>query len=167
MSKYIFTGTTAMKACKQFNKEIDILVNKEYNNCTVSFLESEQPVYGDYDLAETNEKLNIIYNNIANIKSAIRSFNMTEIGPKTGKTIDTILVLLPMLNNRKLNLERLRMLNKVSRKTVNGVTEYTHINYSLEEADEAYQTLTEQITDMQDDLNYLNSTKTFEVELED
>lgn len=165
MIKKIFTGNTAMKTCTQYNKEIDSIYSKERNSCTSTYLEGEKPTPSNYNFMGTENDLDIYFKNITIIKNALRKFNMIEKGPITNQTIDELLVLLPLLNRRKQILEWLREKQQFSRRTVNGVTEHTYLNYSLDEVEDMYKSVCNKIVEIQEDINFVNSTKTFEVEL--
>lgn len=162
-----FTGNTAIKAINQYNTELNILMKKENESSIYSWLNDEIATIPNYDIIKVNKACSVICNNIVALKTALRKFNLSEKGPKTGLTIDEMLVYLPVYNRRKNQLDYLRSHKPLNRRTVNGVSEFTKINYKIEEAECLYKEISDRIIDMQEDINFLNSTKTFSVEIED
>lgn len=164
---FTFTGNTANKQIKALNEELNTLVIKEIHDSTYTYIEGEEPKIPEYDLHQVNDKYFKIVQNISIIKSTLRNFNAARKGQLTGLTIDQILVLLPMYNHRLTTLKNMRQTKEINRMTKSNVSEYTVINYDLTQVESEYNTLYKAITDMQEDLNYLNVTGTFDVELSD
>lgn len=164
---YTFTGNTAMKKCAQLNEELALLQKKEAMDCKFTYLEGEAPVIPIYNPTNTSQRYNKLVKNITRIKTGLASFNQKHKGPLTGKTIDEILVTLPLLNSRKRQLEYMRSTSPKSRTTRNNVSEYTVINYDMSKIDELYQEYCDEIINLQEDINYLNATNRFDVDLVD
>lgn len=122
------------------------------------------PIYSPID---TSQNYNKLVENITRIKTGLASFNQKYKGPLTGKTIDEILVMLPLLNFRKRQLDYLRSTSAKTRITRNNVSEYTVVNYDIGKIDELYKKYCDEIVNLQEDINYLNATNRFDVDLVD
>ena len=82
-------------------------------------------------------------------------------------TIDAALVRMAMLNNEKTKLNSMRMAQKKSRMTtLRGVSEFTEINYAIEDAQTRYDEVSRELLAIQQALNIANLTKTFEIDIE-
>lgn len=164
---YTFTGNTAMEKCTQLNEELALLHKKETTDCKFTYLEGEIPMIPIYSPIDTSQNYNKLVENITRIKIGLASFNRKYKGPLTGKTIEEILVMLPLLNFRKRQLEYLRSIPAKTRITRNNVSEYTVINYDIGKIDELYKKYCDEIVNLQEDINYLNATNRFDVDLMD
>lgn len=164
---YTFTGNTAMKKCAQLNEELALLQKKEEMNCKFTYLEGETPIIPIYSSTDTSQRYNKLVENVTRIKTGLASFNKKYKGPLTDKTIEEILVVLPLLNSRKRQLEYMRSISPKSRTTKNNVSEYTVINYDMSTIDELYKKYCDEIVNLQEDINYLNATNRFDVDLVD
>ena len=131
----------------------------------------EEPVIPDYDYQTVAGKIKEIDEKIAIIKHTINMINVTNeiaVGDKM-MSIDTILVKMAQLNNRKYILDTMRKAQPKSRINSGGfshqktVPEYQYINYDLELVKMEYEKIDEEISTMQIALDKFNQTFEFDV----
>ena len=137
----------------------------KFNKAHNEKIEDVRP--GTYNFIETSSQLNDVMMEIAKYKHALNVFNSTTtIG--NGFTIDTVLILLPLLKERKQQLQDYRTFPEKKRVQDRfgsyAIIDYTHRNYKKEDAQQEYDRLTDTINSLQDELDLVNSTKEFEVE---
>ncbi len=157
---------TANKLVKQLTKARGALLHQESQVDTYSYLQGEDPFKPDYDFATTQAKLGQIGEAIVALKHAINVFNTTTQLPGLGITVDMALVELPILSANVNKLEAMyRILEKTRSTNVAAKTaEYTCRNYSAEEAAAACAASRERLVAIQQGLNTVNMTETFEVD---
>lgn len=163
--KFTFTGSTAQKKVQELNAELTDIYSQERQISTYTYLDNETPEIPNYDIELVQSKFETIVANIGVLKAALRKFNQEHRGRATGLSVDEILVMMPMVNHRKSILSNMRQRIPTTRTTRQNVSEYTKINYSLDDANRYYQENSDLLVALQEDLNYLNVTDTFEVEL--
>lgn len=158
---------TANKRVKQLALERNKLLAQEREASTYSYLHGEEPYVPEYDFAATQKKLDELAVETATIKHAVNVFNSTTVSPITGLTVDAMLVRMPMLSAQKEKLGRMRSaMEKTRRMAMNAkASEYTVRNYSAEEAEAEYQRVTDELTILQQELNRINLTEQFEVDI--
>jgi hypothetical protein len=116
----------------------------------------------------------VIFKEIADIddkvrylKHKINESNCVTMLAKFNITIDTALVMLAQLNNKKEILSRLVNYDKLSRKTTyNGVIEYSETAYEIERAKKDYEDIQKMIFDLQMDLDRTNLNTFIEVDID-
>lgn len=162
------TPDAANKLIRSYKDERRLLMEKERVDCTYSYLGTEQPYIPDYDFKQTQERLEVLSDKIIKIKHALNQFNMKTVSPATDMTIDEMLVRMAILSESKLRLERMRKMSPKSRRTYPGTSasEYTEVNFSLEEAEAAYKKTVDELTRIQQELNRININKTFKVDID-
>ena len=132
----------------------------------VTNLEPHEFIRGSSQFATTQAKLGQIGEAIVALKHAINVFNTTTQLPGLGITVDMALVELPILSANVNKLEAMsRILGKTRSTNVAAKTaEYTCRNYSAEEAAAACAASRERLVAIQQGLNTVNMTETFEVD---
>lgn len=162
------TIDAANKLVRTYSVEIGKLNTEENANSTISYLDGEKPMIPEYDFKEHQRKLDRLNGNIEKIKHAVNQFNCSYVIPDIGITIDVALVRMAVLNKRVSELNSMRSLPKISRmsRLRTDKAEYTEPNYSLDEANEAYEAMNNELIAMQSALNLANVTNEIEVELD-
>lgn len=157
---------TANKFVKQLNKARSTLLYQESQVNTYSFLQGEEPFVPNYDFAETQMKLDQLSKAITTLKHAINMFNTTTELPGLGITVDMALVELPILTANVSRLENMAQMLEKTRTTniAAKAAEYTCRNFSAEEAAKACTAARERLVAIQQGLNTVNMTESFEVD---
>jgi hypothetical protein len=169
-SKMNVTSAEANKMLRKLNDERTALLDKEMQNrvfvaATVENLEDARPAYS---YAETQEKLAALDEQIRKLKHAINRFNLTQELPGLGMTIDQALIYIPQLTERKQRLSTLRLIPAKQRNNVTrtgNLIEYTYANFDPAQADADYAAAADELARVQNALDLVNSTVTFEVEI--
>ena len=130
--------------------------------------ETEEPP--EYDYAATRAAVDQIDDKVRRIRHAQHAFNATAEVPGEGMTVDEALVALAQMNAKLAVLARLRSAQAKKRVgqgwgNTQGVIEYEYANYDVERAAADYAELFQCIADMQLNIDLVNQTQTFEVEL--
>ncbi len=172
MAKVKMTSAYANKMLKQLAEDKGFWVSKENNSCTYTVAVGEEPVIPEYDYMQVAENIAEIDRKMCNIKHAINLTNVTNCVEVAGKqlTIDSILVKMAQLNQRKNMLDYMRKQLPKTRKEASSygshtVAEYQYINYDLELVKQEYEAISTEIMEMQLALDKYNQTFEFEVEL--
>ncbi len=170
--KFQMTSAYANKMLKQLAEEKEFWTNKERNSCVYTVAVGENPVIPEYDYAEVAGNIAEIDRKMCSIKHAINFSNVTNCVEVAGKqlTIDTVLVKMAQLNQRKNMLDYMRKQQRKTRKETNSfgnhaAVEYEYINYDLELVKQEYDNVSTEIMEMQLALDKYNQTFEFEVEL--
>ena len=151
----------ANKLIKQLQADRDALLVNERNNSTYSFLSGEATELPEYKFAEIQEKLDKYAHDIVTLKHAVNRFNLETELPEIGLTIDAALVRMAFKLNRMRNAQPKSRIT-----TGRGVSEYTMLNYDLNEVDVKFRSVCDELIAIQQALNIANLTKTFEVDIE-
>lgn len=108
---------------------------------------------------------------IRKIKHEINHYNLTHQVPGFDMTIDQMLIYIPQLTARKSKLSRMRsrlpkerVQSGISR--MNGVVEYEYCNYDLKQAEAECEFVADELARAQNALDMVNSTATFEAEVD-
>lgn len=172
--KYMLTSAEANKLLKKVMEEKNIIVSQEEQTCKFNAAISEDvdSVRPDYNYDEV--RLDIIKYDckIRAIKHAINVFNTTTIVGDTGMTIDEVLVYIPQLTEKKNRLYLMQRRLPKQRTNVfgmgnNSVIDYTYANYDVDIAKKDYMAVSDELRDIQTALDLVNSTITFEIDMEE
>lgn len=114
-------------------------------------------------LESCDEKIRIL-------KHAINCFNTTTLVGDTGMTIDQVLVYIPQLTEMKNRLFDMQSRLPKQRVSVGGignntVIDYLYTNYSVEQAQEDYTKVSDELRSIQTALDVVNTTVKMEFEL--
>lgn len=172
--KYTLTSAEANKLLKKMMEEENLLIMQEqqthiFNASLGEDIESVRPEY-DYSFIKT--ELEKYERKIRAIKHAINVFNIGTVVEGTGMTIDEVLVYIPQLSSKKSKLYRMQ--NRLPKQRTdfygsrnNTIIDYTYANYDIEEAKKDLLAVSAELSRVQTALDLVNSTVTFDIELED
>ena len=168
-----YTSSEAAKLLRQLNEELEALRSKEkqcstFNAALGEDVESVRPTYA-YE--EMQERLEVVQEKIIKVKHALNIFNCNQQVPGFDKTIDQLLVYLPMLSYRKQKLAE--MVARLPKQRVNlsaydgtrMVVDYCYVNYDLEKVRADYKKVTDELSRAQNALDVINTTVKFTIEL--
>lgn len=162
------TSDGAKKLLDTLEKEKSMLYNEISDLATfiVATTESVDELRPEFDLEDCLQKLDEIDRKVLIIRHARNIFNTTT-KLASGLTIDQALVKLAQLNNRLGKYDNLASKQPKSRVSSynSQVIEYRYTNYDISAAKERYKTLTEEIHKLQEELNVVNATVVFEINL--
>lgn len=166
-----FTSASANKYLKGLQEEKDFILESEAKTCTYVLAAGEEEEPPSYSYEETRERIDEIDAHMLKIRHQLHSFNIRATLPESKITIDEALVKMAQLNVKKHRLASLR--SRRAKERVSGgyfsreptTPEYTYANYDIAKADTDYREVCEEISNLQLEIDLLNQTKTFEVEL--
>ena len=166
------TSAGANKLLKKLTEEKERILINERHNMSYVLADGETPDIPDYNFADTSAKIAEIDDKIVTIKHAINKVNTTNMIDVQGKkmTIDTVLVKMAQLNQRKNMLQDMRNSQKKVRLgarglSSNAIVEYKYANYDIDEVNNEYLQTDATITAMQLALDKFNASYEFEVEI--
>ncbi len=161
------TSAVANKLLKKYNEDLQKLY-KDESACTVyTEIEGVKPIIPDYDFWKKRSEINSLMDKIRSLKHLLNVFNSTTVLEKSGITIDEALVYMSMLTREKNQLES--MIVPVTKRINTGYgmrnnqVEYNVINYSVDDVRKEYECVCKKLTDIQLELDVVNSTVTFSV----
>lgn len=166
----LITSKEANKLLQQFEQEHNALLTKEYE--TKSFLaavgEDVESCRPEYDYEAVQKTLSALEETIINLKHQINKFNTETIVDGFNKTIDEMLVYIPMLTRRKEKLNDMKNAMPKTREAVNmrsTIIDYRYANYDIKQASDDYNAVVEELSKAQIALDTVNVTKKFEVDI--
>ena len=166
------TSAYANKLIRQLEDDKAYWRSKERESDTYTAAITEEPVIPEYDYKEVADIIAEIDAKVCKLRHAINLANVTTtvmVGD-TPMTIDTILVRMGQLSNRKMQLDSMRKrLPQVRVPSFGGrnqVPEYQYINYDLDVVKADYEKVNEEILMMQMALDKHNQTFEFDVDLD-
>ena len=172
--KYTLTSAEANKLLKKIVDERNIILTHEEQTCkfNAAINEDIDSVRPDYNYDETRLEIIKYDYKVRAIKHAINVFNTTTLVGNTGMTIDEVLVYIPQLTEKKNRLYLMQRRLSKQRSSVlgignNSVIDYTYANYDVETAKKDYRAVSDELSDIQTALDLVNSTITFEVDIEE
>ena len=167
-----YTSAEASKLLKKLTQDYnDLLTSDRQGRSFIAAsgedIESIRPVYDFDDMQEA------IYNaqqKLRKVKHAINIFNSTTMLPNYNMTIDEALFTLPLLKERVSTLLAMKnTLPKLRDRTygtgLNPTIDYKYANYDIELAAREYEIQSSILTGIQTDLEIVNSTIRFEIDL--
>ena len=167
-----FTSASAGKMIKSLEEEKDRIKNMESMTSTYVLSVGEETEPPEYDFRKTRDAIEEIDGKVVRIRHALHRFNLETVLPNVGITIDEALVAMAQLSEEKRRLSvmraripRMRIESAGLSKKGSSVAEYRYANYDISEADRAYQRVAKKIEDIQLDLDRINQTQLFEVDL--
>lgn len=170
--KYSVTSAEASKLLKKIMDEKNIALNNERQSSTfnASLAEDIESVRPGYNYDETKKYLESCDEKIRILKHAINCFNITTLVGDTGMTIDQVLVYIPQLTEMKNRLFDMQSRLPKQRVSVGGignntVIDYLYTNYSVEQAQEDYTKVSDELRSIQTALDVVNTTVKMEFEL--
>lgn len=165
-----YTSAEANKLLKQLNDEIQTLlsreaIGKEFLAAVGEDIDSVRP---DYSFLGTQRNLSELEEEVRIVKHAINIFNTTTVVGEFNMTVDQMLVYIPQMYNRKLQLEDMvRKLPKVREQgaRTGNIIDYRYINYSLTEVEKELENLTALLNRAQNALDTVNGSLALELEI--
>jgi len=163
----------AAKYLRKLNEEHTALLHMEekVDTFTVSTQEKVEEVRPEYEYASVQKQLRELEEKIRKLKHEINRFNLTQQVPGFDMTIDQMLIYIPQLTARKSKLSCMRsrlpkerIQSSTSR--MNGVIEYEYCNYDLKQVEREYEVAADELARAQNALDMVNSTVTFEAEID-
>lgn len=143
----------ASKLIKKKNEEIRVLLAEEQKTSTTTACVGEdvEELRHVYNFAETQKEIEILQNDILNLKHAINEFNVNTILPGFNFTIDVALVRMKMLSDRKNRLSFMKQVQPVSRSSGAYIKqpEYTYRNFDVDEVIREFNATELELTDLQ------------------
>lgn len=170
--KITLTSDKANKMIKKLQDDLQAVLSIESEVCVYSIgvndiNPQEAP---DYDFIATQDKIAFYRQNIGIIKHALNVFNTTTKLPGFGNmTIDQALVEMAFLNKEKFKLNKMRVQQEKIRSSNDYGKDPVYVvrNYNKDEAEARYEIICSSIERLQESLNVINVTGTFEVDLPD
>ncbi len=166
-----FTSASANKYLKSLQDEKDFILENESKSCTYVRAVGEDVEPPSYSYDETRQAVEVIDNRMLKIRHAIHAFNARTTLPEYDMTIDEALVRMAQLNVKRRRLASLRNRNPKERNTggyfsrESNIIEYTYANYDIAKADKDYRETCEEISKLQLELDLINQTRSFEVDI--
>ena len=161
----LYTSSEANKLIRTLRTQEVSLRNGTSRVATYTVGLNEEVVKPDYDFIETEKEIEEIQRKIRKIKHAINIFNLSTKVDGLNMSIDELLVALPQWTDKLGTYTRMKNRLAKTRKSYNGNVEYECINYDLKEVEEAYNALSQKITDAQTKLDLINNTQRFEIDV--
>lgn len=163
----VLTSAAANKLLKSYNEQLQHLYSMECQRRTYTEVQGIEPVVPEYDYDATREKINGLCEKIANLKHAINVFNVNTVVGDTEMTIDQLLIRMAQLNREKSTLDVMRSTEPKSMKNSSVLrgsnqVEYIVANYDPKSVQCHYDKLYQLISDLQVQLDTVNTTLTFE-----
>jgi hypothetical protein len=167
------TSAYANKLIKQLTEEKSYWASKEREGYVYKVATDEEPFVPDYDYEAVSAIMEEIDTKVRIIKHAINLnniINQVQVGEEL-MTIDSILVKMSQLNNRKMMLDMMRKLPEKSRVNLsvfgkNMAQEYQYVNFDLEKVKADFEKISDEIMAMQIALDKYNQTFEFEVDID-
>ena len=142
----------------------DILAEERRINQVTYQTEKDKFDYG-YSFSETRQKIDAIDADIRKYKRLLNISNATTIVDDFDMTLGECLVYMAQLNRQVYTLEELSKKESITRRsTINGVIEYTALNYDKAECQARLQWVLETITKLQVAIDRTNLTNMIEVD---
>lgn len=173
MSTVKITSAEANKYLKQLQEKKALLVkdSAKKSSFVAAIEENVENVRPEYSFEDREREIAETDYKIVQLKHAINVFNTTHIVNAAGAehTIDQVLVLMPMLNERKKRYATMAgAMQKERVEAGYGRTsqhiEYKYANYDIEDAKTKYQRISDLINACQLALDKVNTTEAMEVE---
>ena len=166
------TSDAANKLIKKLEQEKGILTDKisKMSTFVVAVTENYDQIKAEqeaeFNLNETIKQIDEIDKNIIAIRHAKSVFNNSVV-MKNGLTIGDNIIRLAILEREKNIYSRLATRQKKTRNTsTNKDIEYTYLNYDLEDAKKKYDSVYTEISEIQEELNIVNSSSEYKFEID-
>ena len=164
-----FTSASAAKYLRSLEEEKTLALAREGENSTYLLAAGEECDPPEYDYAQTRARVADIDAKALAVRHALHLFNNSEVLPGSGMTIDEALIRLAMMSKERVRLGRLR--NAQPKRRVTGryssspLVEHEYANYDVTLAERDYVELCGRIAELQLEIDLVNQTRTFEVDL--
>ena len=162
------TSDGANKLIKSLEEEKNMLLQdiSSLSTFVAAITEDPESVRPEFDFKKTVEQINVIDNKLIKIKNARSAFN-TNMKLKSGLSISEALIRMAMLNRYLFDCKTLAGRYPKTRSAGSNKTEieYRYINYDLQYAKDLYKNVSEEIMEIQKELNIINSSEVFDVDI--
>ena len=165
------TSDAANKLIKKLEQEKGILTDKisKMSTFVVAVTENYDQIKAEqeaeFNLNETISQIDEIDKKIITIRHAKSVFNNSVV-MKNGLTVGDNIIRLAILEREKNIYSRLATRQKKTRNTsTNKDIEYTYLNYDLEDAKKKYDSVYTEISEIQEELNIVNSSSEYKFEI--
>ena len=166
------TSDAANKLIKKLEQEKGILTDKisKMSTFVVAVTENYDQIKAEqeaeFNLNETIAQIDEIDKKIITIRHAKSVFNNSVV-MKNGLTVGDNIVRLAILEREKGIYSGLATRQKKKRNTsLNKDIEYTYLNYNLEDAKKKYDSVYTEISEIQEELNIVNSSSEYKFEID-
>ena len=166
------TSDAANKLIKKLEQEKGILTDKisKMSTFVVAVTENYDQIKAEqeaeFNLNETISQIDEIDKKIITIRHAKSLFNNSVV-MKNGLTIGDNIIRLAILEREKGIYSGLATRQKKKRNTsLNKDIEYTYLNYDLEDAKKKYDSVYTEISEIQEELNIVNSSVEYKFEID-
>lgn len=165
------TSDAANKLIKKLEQEKNILTDKisKMSTFVVAVTENYDQIKAEqeaeFNLNETILQIDEIDKKIITIRHAKSMFNNSVV-MKNGLTVGDNIIRLAIIEREKNIYSRLATRQKKTRNTsINKDIEYTYLNYDLEDAKKKYDSVYTEISEIQEELNIVNSSAEYKFEI--
>ncbi len=166
------TSDAANKLIKKLEQEKGILTDKisKMSTFVVAVTENYDQIKAEqeaeFNLNETISQIDEIDKKIITIRHAKSLFNNSVV-MKNGLTVGDNIIRLAILEREKGIYSGLATRQKKKRNTsLNKDIEYTYLNYDLEDAKKKYDSVYTEISEIQEELNIVNSSVEYKFEID-
>ena len=165
----LYTSAEAAKLLRKLNEEKYSIENNEKQSSTfiAATTENIETVRPEYNYEETKAEIDELEEKIRRVKHAINKFNIEHELPGFNMTIDQVLIYIPQLTKRKSKLAGMkdRLPKERGSARMNGVIEYTYVNYTIKKAKEDFRAVSDELFRIQTALDTLNNSVKFEIDI--
>lgn len=165
------TSDAANKLIKKLEQEKGIFTDKisKMSTFVVAVTENYDQIKAEqeaeFNLNEVIAQIDEIDRKIITIRHAKSVFNNSVV-MKNGLTVGDNIIRLAILEREKNIYSRLATRQKKTRNTsINKDIEYTYLNYDLEDAKKKYDSVYTEISEIQEELNIVNSSAEYKFEI--
>jgi len=154
-----------MKTIKLLDQMKQEIIDQEDRVCTTTYQTESDMIVSVYNFTETRNQVIDIDAKIRMLKHLLNYSNATTIVEDSNMTLGECLVYMAQLNNERCILEQfVRREPKSRRSTMNGVIEFTVLNYDKDECKKRLESVQEMIAKLQIAIDRTNLTNMIEIE---
>ena len=169
-----FTSASAGKMIKSLEEKKDFILEREKMTSSYILSVGEEADPPSYDYEQTQASIKELDAKIAKLRHSLHQFNSKTVLPNVGISIDEALIVMAQLNGQANRLNKMRMMlpkQRVDEMSLgrygnsSSGPQYRYANFDIGKAEADYQEISSRIEAMQLDIDLVNQTYTFEVEL--
>ena len=160
------TINEANRKVQQLREEISRIRSEEQETMTYAHSEGEDPFPLAYDFVKTQKELDKLNAEILKIRHAVSQFNVNAVVPRTsGKTVDSVLIAIAMLNEKRQKLSNMLRIPEVRRENGYHNTEIIHRNFDNAAVQEEYDDVLNELNQLRAALDLFNLTEFVEIDI--
>jgi hypothetical protein len=153
-----------MKKIKLLDQQKANLILEERRIREVTYQTEKDKIDYNYSFSDTRNKISEIDSETRKLKHLLNYSNAFTVVEGFNMTIGECLIYMAQLNNEKYILEEMSNIPQTSRhSTVNGVIEYTELNYDRAECQEKLFNLNEELAKLQIAIDRANLTNLIDI----